>query len=66
MLPNGTEVTENEIVINATPFFFGQLEEVLNSTSNHTIANYLMWRALLDTSHTLTESLRKFGIYSSS
>lgn len=61
-LPTGLEVTENEIVINSVPRFFEQLNHVLNSTSKRTMANYLLWRAVLETSGTLTNELRRLKL----
>lgn len=59
MLPTGLNVNENEIVTNSVPTYFKQLENILNTTSKRTIANYLLWRAVLTTSGTLTSQLRQ-------
>lgn len=59
MLPTGLDVNENEIVTNSVPTYFKQLENILNTTSKRTIANYLLWRAVLTTSGTLTSQLRQ-------
>lgn len=61
-LPTGLRVTETEIVINSVPRFFEQLNDILNSTTNRTIANYLLWRAVLETSGTLTNELRRLKL----
>lgn len=44
------------------PQFFAQLGDVLNSTTKRTMANYLLWRAVLTTSGTLTTELRKLKL----
>lgn len=64
-LSSGLKVNENEIVINSVPQFFEQLGTILNTTSKRTMANYLLWRAVLATSGTLTNQLRelKLGFY---
>lgn len=65
-LPNGTEkVTENETIINSSPAFFERLENILNSTSKRTIANYVMWRFVSSTSQALTAEIREAGFYMS-
>lgn len=61
-LPTGLQVTETEIAINSVPLYFEQLGDVLNSTSNRTISNYLLWRAVLTTSGTLTTELRQLKL----
>lgn len=61
-LPIGLKVTENEIAINSVPKFFEQLEGILSTTSKRTIANYLLWRAVLATSGTLTNQLRELKL----
>lgn len=58
MLPNGFDISENEVVINYVPKFFERLGEVLNATSKRTMANYFMWRVVLSKSKALTEELR--------
>lgn len=44
---------------NVVPNFFEDLEYVLSTTSKRTMANYFMWRIILQTCGTLTEDLRK-------
>lgn len=61
-LPSGLKVKENEIAINSVPQFFEQLEHILNTTPNRTIANYLLWRTVLATSGTLTNNLRELKL----
>lgn len=39
-------VTKNEQIINANPSFFEKLGNILKSTSNRTLANYIVWRAI--------------------
>lgn len=58
-LPDELKVDENELVINTEPTFFQQLEEVLNSTTKRTLANYLVWRVVRTTSGLLTSEFRK-------
>lgn len=58
MLPNGIDISENEVVIIYVPEFFERLGEVLNSTSKRTMANYFMWRVVLSKSKALTAELR--------
>lgn len=59
LMPSAVQVDENEIVINSVPRFFEHLGEVLNSTPKRTMANYMLWRAVLTTSGTLTTELRQ-------
>lgn len=59
MLPTGLDVDESEIVTNSVPTYFKELGNILNVTSKRTIANYLLWRAVLTTSGTLTSELRQ-------
>lgn len=59
-LPVTIELDENETVINCVPTFFEQLNDVLNSTSKRTIANYLLWRAVITASGTSTNEMRKY------
>lgn len=59
-LPAGTAVTTNETVINFVPEFFKQLDDILRTTSTstrakRTLANYLLWRAVLIMSAALNE-----------
>lgn len=58
VLPVDLKVNENETVVNSVPKFFKQLDDVLKSTSERAIANYLMWRVVYTTSKTLTTELR--------
>lgn len=58
-MPFGLQVAENETVINTVPAFFEKLGDVLNSTPKRTMANYLLWRAVLTTSGSLTADLLK-------
>lgn len=59
MMPFGLEVYENELIVNTVPTFFEKLGDVLYSTPKRTIANYLLWRAILTTSGSLTADLLK-------
>lgn len=61
-LPTGLRVFENETAINTVPQYFEQLDNILNTTTKRTIANYLLWRAVLTTSGTLTTELRKLKL----
>lgn len=58
-LPNGFHVTESEVVINQSPKYFQQLQNILSSTPKRTIANYLLWRAAI-TSGAFTQKMRFF------
>lgn len=46
LLPRGLHVTEDEPVVNTNPNFFEKLATVMNTTSNRTVANYIVWRAV--------------------
>lgn len=59
MMPFGFEVYDNETIVNTVPTFFEKLGEVMNSTPKRTVANYLLWRAILTTSGSLTADLLK-------
>lgn len=61
-LPTGLKVKENEIAINSEPQYFEQLGNILNATSKRTMSNYLLWRAVLATSGTLTNQLRELKL----
>lgn len=58
MLPNGLDISEDEVVINYVPEFFERLGEVINSTSKSTMANYFLWRIVLSKSKDLSDELR--------
>lgn len=62
MMPTGVEITEDEIIINWEPKFFQQLGDILNSTPKRTIANYLLWRAILTISEMLPDNFRDLGM----
>lgn len=44
LLPVDVKITQDEKVIVATPSYFHRLAEVLQKTSNRTIANFFAWR----------------------
>ncbi|XP_037049508.1 neprilysin-2-like [Bradysia coprophila] len=46
LLPSGLNVTEDEPVVNMSPQFFERLAKVMNATSERTMANYIVWRAV--------------------
>lgn len=46
LLPPGLNVTEDEPVVNTSPQFFQRLAAVMNTTSERTMANYIVWRAV--------------------
>lgn len=46
ILPDGFQVTENEPVMNWNIKFFENLGRILNLTSNSTLTNYILWRAV--------------------
>lgn len=46
ILPNGFQVTENEPVMNWNIKFFENLGTILKLTSNRTLTNYILWRAV--------------------
>lgn len=58
-MPYGANVYENETIVNTVPAFFEKLGDVLSATPNRTVANYLLWRAILTTSGSLTAGLLK-------
>ncbi len=46
ILPAELNVTENEPLVNWDPVFFKKLEGIFKTTSNRTLANYIVWRAI--------------------
>ena len=44
LMPKDMKITQDEIVVVVSPAYFDRLTEVLEKTSNRTIANYFMWR----------------------
>lgn len=44
LMPTDMKITSDEIVVVVTPVYFDRLAEVLEKTSQRTIANYFMWR----------------------
>lgn len=44
VLPADMKITPDEVVIVRTPTYFDHLAEVLQATSNRTIANFFAWR----------------------
>lgn len=62
LLPSDVQVDENEIVSNTVPTYFEQLGDIINSTLKRTVANYFLWRIILQTSGTLTPELRQLKL----
>ncbi|XP_046579706.1 neprilysin-like [Haliotis rubra] len=54
------EVKEGEPVINRSPRYFEKLMELLETTSNRTLANYIVWRIMMNRAHNLNEKYRDF------
>lgn len=46
LLPSEMVVTENEPILVWSSQFFEKLGDVMKSTSNRTLANYIVWRAI--------------------
>lgn len=59
ILPDVSQVTEDEVIIVSVVKFFDQLGDLLKNTEKRTIANYVMWRITGFSSYFLTEQLRK-------
>lgn len=59
LLPKGMHVDENETVIVDVPNYLIDLSKILSDTPKRTIANYLMWRIVFQSSDLLTDKLRK-------
>lgn len=59
IMPEGLTLDENEEIIVIAPDVFERLGPVLKSTTNRTLANYLMWRIVLATSDFLNEDVRR-------
>ncbi|CRK97823.1 CLUMA_CG011199, isoform A, partial [Clunio marinus] len=59
ILPEVSQVTEDEIIIISVISFFDKLGPLLEKTPKRTIANYVMWRITGFSSYFLTEALRK-------
>lgn len=58
IMPDSAQFTSDDVIINAVPDFFTRLELVLSSTSNETIANYLMWRVAFGAASSLPKAFR--------
>ncbi|XP_067658892.1 membrane metallo-endopeptidase-like 1 isoform X2 [Haliotis asinina] len=54
------EVEEGEPVINRSPRYFEKLMVLLETTSNRTLANYIVWRIMMNRAHNLNEKYRDF------
>ncbi|XP_071110115.1 neprilysin-like isoform X1 [Haliotis cracherodii] len=54
------EVGEGEPVINRSPVYFEKLMVLLEATSNRTLANYVVWRIMMNRAHNLNEKFRDF------
>lgn len=59
ILPEVSQVKEDEVIIVSVLSFFDQLGDLLAKTEKRTIANYVMWRITGFSSYFLTEQLRK-------
>lgn len=59
LLPDVSQVTEDETIIVYDVPFFEQLGDLLKVTSKRAIANYMMWRVAADSTNHLTDKLKK-------
>ncbi|CAO1406051.1 unnamed protein product [Diamesa serratosioi] len=59
ILPEKSQLKEDEIIIVSVISFFDELGKLLEKTPKRTMANYVMWRITGFSSYFLTEALRK-------
>ncbi|XP_070505219.1 neprilysin-2-like [Chironomus tepperi] len=59
ILPNVSQVTDDEIINVSVLSFFDALGPLLEKTPKRTIANYVMWRMTVSSTSLLTEDLRR-------
>lgn len=57
LLPNDVKVGENERVISLVPDYFSKLGEIIQKSTKRELANFLLWRIVLDTSAIFTRGL---------
>ncbi|CAG5130956.1 unnamed protein product, partial [Candidula unifasciata] len=57
-----TGVTEEEIIINASPPYYQRLIDVLATTPNRTVANYIVWRFVRSIVFTLGDNYKEHFI----
>lgn len=62
ILPDGLTIEENESVIVDVPEYFTALGNVIAETEKRTIANYVIWRMIYNSSPYLTEKLRQIKV----
>lgn len=58
ILPDRLNVSDEEIVVNTVPTFFAALADLLETTPNRTVSNYLMWRTIESLVFFSTKELR--------
>lgn len=58
ILPESVPLEKVEVIWARPPIYLERLNELLNKTSNKTIANYFMWRTVYFASEFLTDELR--------
>ncbi|XP_070505178.1 neprilysin-2-like isoform X2 [Chironomus tepperi] len=58
LLPDISQVTEDEIINVSVPSFFNALQSLLEQTSKRTLANYIFWRATESSSTYLTKQIK--------
>lgn len=59
LLPEGLQVTEDEVINLSVPSFFEDLGKLLERTNKRAIANYMMWRIHAFSVAFLSEEFRK-------
>lgn len=59
LLPSDVQVDANETIVVGDYKFFKQLGELLEETSDETIANYIVWRILIDSIEYLPQAFRE-------
>ncbi|CRL07419.1 CLUMA_CG020392, isoform A [Clunio marinus] len=59
ILPETTQVMDDEVIVVYDIEFFEQLGKLLEETPKRAIANYIMWRVAAESTNYLTDKLRK-------
>lgn len=59
LLPEGINVTDDDIITVTVPSFFAKLATLLEETPKRTIANYLIWRVTVFSTYFMSSELRK-------
>lgn len=60
LLPAVSHVTDNETVNFAVPDFYERLDRLMSATPPRTMANYVFWRAVADTTEMLSDQPRAY------